>query len=112
MFLIHTKTGDIVLLQRVILQIHKNKEKVLHDIKQGTVLIYAETTKLTPAFAIHFIFRQIVIMRGLKEGKQMGKLNISQAGQGTETLGIVFMIFIIHATKIRVYAIYDKYNLH
>lgn len=73
---------------------------------------WAEATKLTSAFAIHFIFRQIIIMSGLKGGKQMGKLNMSQAGQGTETLGIVFMIFIIHATKIRVYAIYNKSNLH
>lgn len=51
-------------------------------------------------------------MRGLEGGKQMGKLNMSQVCQGTETLGIALMIFIVHATKIRIYEIYNKSNLH
>lgn len=51
-------------------------------------------------------------MRGLKIGKQMRKLNMSQARQGTETFEIIFMIVIIHATKVHAYAIYNKSNLH
>ncbi|WP_321480818.1 hypothetical protein [uncultured Bacteroides sp.] len=77
MFLIHTKTGVLILLQRIILQVHKNKEKAFRRIRQRAVLIYAGATKLTSAFAIHFILRQIITMSYLKVGKQMGKLNMS-----------------------------------
>ena len=102
----------MILLQGVILQIYKNKEKTLRDIRQGTVAIYAETTTLTTTFAGKFIFRQIIVMRSLKIGKQMRKLNMSQASQGTETFGMIFMLVIIHATNVHAYAIYNKSNLH
>ena len=48
----------------------------------------------------------------LKIGKQMRKLNMLQTGQGTETFATIFMFFIIHATKIHAYAIYNKSKLH
>lgn len=51
-------------------------------------------------------------MSSLKVGMQMGKLSMGQASQGAETFGIVFMLGIIHATKIHAYAIYNKSNLH
>lgn len=98
----------MILLQRIIFQIYKNKAKTLWDITLGAGAIDAETT----TFAVQFIFRQIIIMCSLKIRKQMRKLNMTQACQGTETFGIVFMVVIIHATKIHAYAIYNKPNLH
>lgn len=51
-------------------------------------------------------------MSCLKIREQMRKLNMSQARQGTEAFGIVFMLVIIHATKVHAYAIYNKSNLY
>lgn len=106
MFWAHSETGAMILLQRVVFQIHKNKEKAFRDIRQGAVLVDTEATTATSPFAIQLIFRQIIIMSRLKRGKQMQKLNMGQTCQGTETLGIFFMLFIIHATKIHAYTIY------
>lgn len=77
-------------------QINKNKEKPLRDIRQRAILVSTEATTVT----IQFILTQIIIMGSLKTGKLMRKLNTSQASQGTETLGIIFMLVIIHAIKL------------
>lgn len=112
MLLIHAETSSMILLQWIIFQIHKNKEKTFSDINQRTILVYTEATTITATFAAQLIFRQIIIMSRLKVGKQMAKLSMIQACQGTEAFGIVFMVVVIHATKIHVYAIYNKSNLH
>lgn len=112
MLLVHTETGSMVLLKRVVFQIYKNKEKPLRDIRQRAILVYAETATVTSPLTIEFVLTQIIIMRGLEIGKQMRKLNMSQARQGTETFGIIFMVGIIYATKVHAYAIYNKSNLH
>lgn len=53
MFLIHAKTGSMILLQRIIFQIHKNKEKTFRYIRQRPdVLDYYRTR-----FQIEFCFR-------------------------------------------------------
>ena len=44
-----------------------------------------------------------------KEGRE---LNMAQAGQRTETLGIIFMFVVSHGAKICAYAIDNKSNLH
>lgn len=51
-------------------------------------------------------------MSRLKIGKQMRILNMGQACQGTETFGVIFMLFIIHDTKIHAYARCNKSNLY
>ena len=51
-------------------------------------------------------------MSRFKVRKQMAKLSMIQACQGTETFEIVFMVVIIHATKIYAYAKNNKSNLH
>ena len=42
----------------------------------------------------------------------MRKLDIRQPYQGMKVFQLVFMFGIIHATKMHVYAIYNKSNLH
>lgn len=112
MLLIHTETSGMILLQRVIFQVYKNKEKTIRNSRQGAVTIYAKTATVTTALACQFIFRQIIVMRCLKVGQQMKKLNMGQACQGTEAFRIVFMLVVIHDAKIHAYAIYNKSNLH
>jgi hypothetical protein len=55
MFLIHTQTGGVILLQRVIFQIYKNKERAFWDIWQGAVAIYTKTAAKTTTFAAQFV---------------------------------------------------------
>lgn len=76
-------------------QTNKNKEKPLRNIRQRAILVYAEVTTVTI-----LILTQIIIMGSLKIGKLMRKQNTSQASQSTETLGIIFMLVIIHAIKL------------
>ncbi len=112
MLLTHAKAGGMVLLKRIVLQIHKDEEKVLCHIRKRAVLVNTETATVATTFAGHLIFRQIIVMCRLEERKQTGKLGMVHASQGAETLGVIFMVGIIHATKIRAYAINDKSNLH
>lgn len=81
------------------------------NIGQGAVALYVKATIITTTFTCKLIFRQIIIMRYLKIGKQMG-INMIQASQGTETFGVIFMFSIIHATKVHIYTIYNKSNLY
>ena len=110
MILIHTQTCRMTLLQRVILQIYKNKEKAFSKIRQGTVTIYAKTVTVTTTFTcnIHTNYHH-----GMpQKGKQMGRLIMIQASQGTETFRVIFTLSISHATNVHAYAIYNKSNLH
>lgn len=87
MILIHTQTCRMTLLQRVILQIYKNKEKAFSNIRQGTVTIYAKTVTVITTFTcnIHTNYHH-----GMpQKGKQMGKLTMIQASQGTETFRVI-----------------------
>ncbi len=104
MLLIHSKAGGMVLLKRIVLQIHKDEEKTFGDVRKKTVTVNTETATVATAFAVHLMFRQIIIMRCLEEGKQVGKLGMVHAGQGAETLGVIFMGCIIHAAKVHAYA--------
>ena len=112
MFLVHIETGCVILLQRVVLQIHENEEKTVCHRRKRAVPVNTETATTIATFAIHLVLGQIIIMGCLKIGKQTGKLEMVQACQGTKTFWIIFMLAIIHGTKIRVCAIYNKSNLH
>ena len=108
MFLVHIETGCVILLQRVVLQIHENEEKTVCHRRKRAVPVNTETATTIATFAIHLVLGQIIIMGCLKIGKQTGKLEMVQACQGTKTFWIIFMLAIIHGTKIRVCAIYNK----
>ncbi len=98
----------MILLQRIILQINKDEEKTLGNIRQRAVLIngYNCADRCDVYHSVHKSTDNHYEL--LKIRKQMRKLKVGQARQGTETLGIVFMRFIIHYAKICAYAIYNK----
>ena len=94
MLLTHPETSRMVLLHRVILQIDKDKEKTFGNIRQRTVLVNTETATVGVEFISHIIFRQIVIMSSLKVRKKTRELNMAQAGEHTETHGIISMFVV------------------
>lgn len=112
MLLIHIETGGMILLQRVVLQIHEDEEKTVCHCRKRTVPVNTKTATTNATFAAHLLLGQIIIMGSFKIWKQAGELDRAQACQGTKTFRIIFMLAIIHNANIRTCAIYNKSNLH
>jgi uncharacterized integral membrane protein len=112
MLLIHAETSCVILLQRIILQIDKDEEKTFLHTGQRAIPVDAKTPALAAALAGHLILAKIIIMRFCKIRKQHQELGMSKACQATETLGIIYMVFILHRSKVRAYVIYSKSILH
>ncbi|WP_291529617.1 hypothetical protein [Bacteroides sp. UBA939] len=84
-------------MKRIVLQIHKDEEKALSYIR-GCSCKYRNCDDC------YGVCRSSRVQTNnrhgrLEERKQAGKLSMVHAGQGTETLGAIFMLGIIHATK-------------
>lgn len=106
----HCNYNGILYCTTLLFQIYMNKEKPVRDIRQRVIFIYVEATTVISVLTIQFLVTQIIIMGCPKIGKQMKKLNMNQ---GRETLGIIFMLVIIHAIKLQAYTmIYNKFKLH
>ena len=111
--LVHTETGRMIFLQRVVFQINQNEEQAVGDTGKRAVLVDGRTAAFSAtAFPGHFILGQILLMRSLEIRKKRTKLFMANSRQGTETFAVVFMVVVIHVAKVRVCAIYNKSKLH
>mgnify|MGYP000457702129 FL=1 len=111
--LVHSETGRMIFLQRVVFQINQNEEQAVGYAGKGAVLVDGRTAAFSAtAFSGHFILGQIVLMRSLEIREKRTKLFMANSRQGTETFAVVFMVVVIHVAKVRVCAIYNKSKLH
>lgn len=111
--LVHSETGRMIFLQRVVFQINQNEEQAVGYAGKGAVLVDGRTAAFSAtAFPGHFILGQIVLMRSLEIREKRTKLFMANSRQGTETFAVVFMVVVIHVAKVRVCAIYNKSKLH
>ena len=111
--LVHSETGRMIFLQRVVFQINQNEEQAVGYAGKGAVLVDGRTAAFSAtAFPRHFILGQIVLMRSLEIREKRTKLFMANSRQGTETFAVVFMVVVIHVAKVRVCAIYNKSKLH
>lgn len=101
MFLPHIKTGCMVFLKRIILQINQYEEQPVCNGGKRAVFINGKTAKIFTQTSTHLIAAKIIIMRIFKIEKQLVKLFHRKSGQSPETFGIISIISIFHFAKIR-----------
>ena len=105
--LVHSETGRMIFLQRVVFQINQNEEQAVGYAGKGAVLVDGRTAAFSAtAFPGHFILGQIVLMRSLEIREKCTKLFMANSRQGTETFAVVFMVVVIHVAKVHAYARY------
>jgi hypothetical protein len=100
-FLIHSKTGCMIFLKRVIFQINQDKEQAFFHCGKRTVLVYGKTSPVIAKLAAHIVLCEILIMSIQKVRKQFLELLHGETSQGAETLFVIVIISIFHSAKVR-----------
>ena len=100
-FLINIKTGCMIFLKRVILQINQNKEQTIFYRGKRTVSVDDKTSLIIAKLPVHIVLGEILIVSLLKEGEQFLELTQRKTTQRAETFFVILMICILHLVKVR-----------
>ena len=111
-FLIHTKTGCMKLLKRIIFQVNQYEEQAVGNRWKWTVFVYDKATPVITIVALHVIVGQILIVDFLKIGKKTEELFMGKSRQRSKALCVILIICIFHPTKVRTRTYSTKFNLH